>query len=154
MRPGLLREEPKFPKEPLKEGKNANLKESSGGEMPKKICLQNYQNAYDILYGEWLTVHPTDHVSADEKEGPLHSDGITPEDAIIKIEAFSALSNEAKEVIKTVLYTPTEILQFLGTPKTKKLTARSVKAYFTQQWRSKFIADIAIKEIIKWVAKL
>lgn len=122
--------------------------------MPKKINIQNYKNAYDIMYGEWTSVHPTDHIDTDNNEGPLYADNISSEDAIIKTESFSALSDEAKEVIKTILDTPTEMLGFLGTPRTKKITARSIKAYFTQRWKSKFITDLTIREIKKWVSKL
>lgn len=122
--------------------------------MSKKVNAQNYQNAYDILYGQWLSVHPTDHIDVDKNEGPLYSDNISSEEKITKMENFAALSSEAKEVIKAVLDAPTELLSLLGTPKTKKMTAKSVKAYFTRRWRSKFIADLTIKEITKWVTRL
>lgn len=122
--------------------------------MPKKINIQNYKNAYDVMYGEWISVHPTDHIDADNNEGPLYADNISSEEKIIRTEGFAALSDEAKEVVKTVLDAPTELLSFLGTPRTKKITARSIRAYFTRKWKSKFITDITIMEIKKWVSKL
>ena len=122
--------------------------------MPKKICIQNYQNAYDILYGEWLSVHPCDCLNEDEKECCLVTDNPSPDRTIIKQEAFASLSEEAKEIIHTVLFTPVEIIDLIATPKTKKITLRGIKKYFAKKWKSVFIVEITLKEIATWASKL
>lgn len=122
--------------------------------MSKKINIQNYQNAYDILYGEWLSVHPTDCQNEDEQECRLFANTLLPDQTVLKNEAFTILSEEAKEIINTILFTPVEIIDLIATPKTKKITLRGIKRYFAKKWKSAFIVEITIKEVKEWVNKL
>lgn len=122
--------------------------------MPKRIKVSNYQNAYDIIYGEWISIHPCDHYDKETKEGPLFSSRPMIDDQIIRREEFETLSKEAKEMVRTILFSPSEILHLITTPKTGKITIRGIKNYFAKKWRSQFIADVTVEEIKTWVSKL
>jgi len=122
--------------------------------MPKRVVAEHYQSAYDIMYGKWTSISPCDIYSDDGEEHPLHAENLSSEQLLIKKEAWEELSEEAKEVITTVLYVPNEIVNLITTPNTKNITLRSVKKYFIEKWKSKFIVDLTLKEIAFWIAKL
>lgn len=122
--------------------------------MPKQIIVENYQSAYNIMFGKWLRIDPCDDYEKDEDSFPLYTKEISPIDLILKEEAWKELSGEAREMISVVLQSPVEILDLISTPTSKKITKGSIRRYFNNIWNSKFITDLVIKEIADWVNKL
>ena len=121
----------------------------------KQILESNYIRAYQIMYGKWYSIDPCDQYEEDEKSCfPLHSKDLSAEQCVIKKDEWNNLSSEAKEVIQTILLGPSEILEIIQTPQRKLLTKRSIAKYFRSIWQSKFISNITIKEITKWVNQL
>ena len=110
--------------------------------MAKQMLEENYIRAFYALYGEY-----TDNVD-------LCSSLPNPEQVLLRKESYEKLSAEAKEMIGIILYAPAEILEMLLTPKQKRVTKRCVKKYFATIWMSKFITDITIKEVTRWVNRL
>ena len=118
--------------------------------MPK-LSLGDYLVAIEILSNDCLYgIDPCDIYEQPENIFPLHSTIPSPELLVIKKEAYENLSEEAKEIITTILDAPAEIL----TPNMKMVTKKSVRKYFRKLWMSKFITDTAIKEIKSWVSQL
>ena len=122
--------------------------------MAKQVLAFNYLRAIQVLYGEWLSISHTDYCEEETNDITVVAESITPEDLIIKKEAWEELSNEAQEVIMTILSAPSEILEILKTPQRKLLTKRSIEKYFRNIWHSKFIAGQTIREIKNWAREL
>lgn len=121
----------------------------------KQMLESNYIKAYQVMYGKWYSIDPCDHYEENEENCfPLHSTELSAEQCVIKKDEWNNLSSEAKEVIKTILLGPNEILEIIQTPQRKLLTKRSIIRYFRSIWQSKFISSITIKEITKWVNSL
>lgn len=115
--------------------------------MPKKLTEEDMRIAYSI-YKDGLEI--IDPYENDFIPAPT----ISAERAIIKKEAFENLSNEAKELIQIILNSPTEILEALATPKSKRITKNSIFQHLSKIFRSKFIARLIIEEIQEWVKHL
>ena len=79
---------------------------------------------------------------------------ISAERAIIKQQEFEQLSKESKELIMLIVTAPAEMFEMLKTPKTKRLTQRSIRIYISQLFKSEWIADHIISEIKEWVNQL
>lgn len=122
--------------------------------MAKGVCEINYLRAIQIMYGEWHSINPCDYCDEETNDCTVESERISSEDIVIKKESWENLSDEAKEVINTILYAPAEILEVLKTPKRKLLTKKSVQKYFRKVWYSNFITDIIIEEITQWAKQL
>lgn len=113
--------------------------------MPNKgVSEHDWLRGFEVLYGEWYL----------PEDVHLHSNYPNPEVILLKKEAWENLSMEAKEMIDYILNSPAEIVDLLKTPKRKLLTKRSIRRYFRRYWSSKFITDITIKEITRWVNQL
>lgn len=121
--------------------------------MPKKIVEENYRRAWQIMFGEWVQVNTSESHEV-KREIVLASNFPNPEKLLLKKESYEKLSNEAKEIIQTVLDCPQEIFDFLYVPHFKRMTKRKIRIYFRAAWRSKFFADHAIDEVTKWVNQL
>ena len=121
--------------------------------MPKEIIIENYYSAYEIMTGQWVRIDPCDYYEENESGCPLHANNQFTLDLLLKEERWKELSEEAKEMVNTILHCPSEILELITTPKNGKLTKRSIRKYFNIKWRSKFIASLTIQEIINWVNK-
>jgi len=119
--------------------------------MPKRIVEENYVRAFQIMFGEWIQINTIESIHT---EIVLASKIPNPEKLFLKKESYDKLSNEAKEIIETVLDCPQEIFELLYVPKFKRMTKRRIRIYFRAAWRSKFFADHAIEEVTKWVNQL
>lgn len=120
-----------------------------------KIVKNHYLNAWQILYGEWISINTCETYNDEDDYIILQSHNLPPDEQIIKHQGWEALSNEAKEVIDMILNSPSEIIDFLSTPiRKKRLNKNNIKKYFRTIWRSKFITDKTIDEIIQWIKQL
>ena len=120
--------------------------------MPKGIVERHYITAFQILIsGEWLSVNPCDVY--DDKEFPLSSDMPSPEKVLLRKEAYEELSMEAREIIQAIVNSPEEMLSNFKSRKRKIFSRKRTRKYFRKRFRSKFIVDIAFKEITEWVNK-
>lgn len=122
--------------------------------MPKKgIVEQHYLTAFQILIsGEWFAVNPCD--CYDANEFPLYSNTPNPEQLLLRQEAYDELSAEAKEIIYAIVNCPEEMLYLFKTRHKKMFSKKVTRKYFRKKWRSKFIVDLAFKEITEWVNQL
>lgn len=119
--------------------------------MPRGYFSEHdYRRAYNVMYGEWLPLSPCDC----QEEFKLNANTPDPERLLLKKEAFENLSEEAKEIINTILYSSSEALELLKTPKKKLLTKGSVAKYFFKKWHSRFITELTIREIQRWLKQL
>ena len=73
----------------------------------------------------------------------------TPEDIAIKNDNFLSLSTEAKEVINTVLNTPTDIFSMITT-KHGNISKTQVKAYFKAKF-GKVKVSLVFNELAEYV---
>lgn len=79
---------------------------------------------------------------------------ISVEHAIIKKQEFERLSEESKELIMIIVNAPSEVIEVLKTPKTKKITQRSIQLSIAKALKSDWIAERIIREIKQWVNQL
>jgi hypothetical protein len=116
----------------------------------------DYYSAYQIIVNAcWLHVDPCDiYDEEDEFNTQLHSNIPSPEKLLIKKQSWEALSEEAREILTTVLYATDELYDMLSTKNKGILSKRSIRMYFTKIWQSKFIVNRTIKEITTWVNQL
>jgi hypothetical protein len=75
------------------------------------------------------------------------------EDIIIRREERNKLSKEAKEVIKMIIESPSDVISALSTPN-GLITKRSVFNGLQKIWKSKFFAEMVINELTQWANKL
>lgn len=122
--------------------------------MPKNLIVENYYSAWEIMFGVWISIDPCDYYEEENDDFPLSSHEPSCLSLILKEEEWKGLSNEAKEMVDTVLNSPSEILELISTPKLEKITKRSIRKYFSEIWKSRFITDITIQEVANWVNKL
>lgn len=85
----------------------------------------------------------------------LESDLPSPEDTLLKKEAFTSLSAEAKEVILLILNSPQEILDCLLTPKYNKISKDRLLIFLTttKGWKPKVVAK-CFKELKEFSSDL
>jgi len=105
------------------------------------------------MYGDFL---PIDEGNPEEDNhySILTAPDLSPELLLIKMENYNRLSAEAKEMIAIILNAPIEIADLLKTPKRKQYSRTAIRNYFSKLWYSRFIADITIKEVARWVNQL
>ncbi|MGD9156876.1 MAG: hypothetical protein PVG39_00580 [Desulfobacteraceae bacterium] len=122
--------------------------------MAKKVNYFNYLCAFQLLQNNIQRIARNENETDDVKAGYeviFRSQDINPERLMIKMEEYDQLSNEAKEIISTILNCPEEILELFKTPKLGKISRRMIFKVFSDIWKSKLIADSAVKEISRWV---
>jgi hypothetical protein len=113
--------------------------------MSIKMDVSDFQVAYNILTGSaWQDI----------EDIQLLSQQMNPERLVIKKQEYENLSEEAKEIIHVILNAPTEILDELSSPVKNRVTMKRIRNFFQDRWNSQFIANIAIKEVIRWVNQL
>lgn len=127
--------------------------------MAKKVQHFHYLCALQIMKNNILVVKTNEIEKEDDEEFEsneviLPSKNINPEEIAIKKQNFELLSDEAKEVIETILNGPEEILESFKTSKIKKFSKNKIKEFFYNIWKSKLITDEVIKEITIWVKNL
>ena len=94
----------------------------------------------------------------------IPSDELSPDEKVIRNQEYEKLSNEAKEVISTILNAPYEIISSLpySRSRSNKLTKSKVKLYLVLKWNSTSFSKLIIKkfatsiidEIHQWVKTL
>lgn len=122
--------------------------------MAKKVNYFDYLCAFQLLQNNIQCIARNENETDDVKAGYeviFRSQDINPEKLMIKMEEYDQLSNEAKEIISTILNCPEEILELFKTPKLGKISRRMIFKVFSDIWKSKLIADSAVKEISRWV---
>ena len=122
--------------------------------MPKRIKLYNYLSALGIMLHEMKPLNPTDHDQEDTGEIILQDNELTSEEKVIKTDSYNKLSDEAKELIDLVINCPEESMLVLMTPVQKRFSFRKIRSFLEVSWKSKFIADSAIKEVKEWLRQL
>lgn len=122
--------------------------------MAKKANYFDYLCAFQLLRNNVKCIARNENETEDVKAGYeviFRSQDIDPEKLMIKMEEYDRLSNEAKEIISTILNCPEEILELFKTPKLGTISRRMIFKVFSDVWKSKLIADSAVKEISRWV---
>lgn len=122
--------------------------------MGKKANYHDYLCAYQLLCNNVKCIARNENKTEEVKAGYeviFKSQDIDPEKLMIKMEEYDRLSSEAKEIISTILHCPEEILELFKTPKLGAISRRLISKVFSDIWKSKLIADSAVKEISKWV---
>lgn len=120
--------------------------------MRKDINVEHYASALNIIYGEWLEYTDLEKESI---QGLQNTTSIpSPETLLIKYDSWDKLSQEAKEIIETILNAPIEIIEALQTPKRKKFSITMIKKYFQKEWKSTFITEATFEEIRIWANQL
>lgn len=103
-------------------------------------------NAYDL--SNYVPCNTTDCYN--EEEVSLSCNCIQEEE-LNKRDAFQRLSEEAKEIIGTILDAPKEVLLNIASVKNHKINKKRVQDYFAVVFDSDKKSKKAIKEIEKFV---
>lgn len=132
--------------------KNNKTKKNNPEEKVKKTKSDNYAKALAVLdeanYVYLNTVEPHN-----EEGNILPSKQPSPEEIVIKVDLYNKLSEEAKEVIDTILNGPKEVLELFASPVQKSINVRRVQKYYERKWQ-KTITRYVIKEIRHWISQL
>jgi len=121
--------------------------------MPKALVPEHYITVIQMLIkNNWIVVNPCD--CYEEGEIALHCRIQSPEKLLLKKDGYENLSNEAKEIIQTVLNCPEEMLHIFQTKHKNIFSKNIARKYFRKSWNSKFIVDMTFIEIGKWVKTL
>ena len=123
--------------------------------MPKKIDINAYYNAFNLMTKPQLNLNTCDYLKDEDQERQDEivcpdKNEINQEIICIKKNLWENLSEEAKEIIKAIIISPSEII----TKHEKKITIARIKKHFTNMWKSEYITEQAIKEIKSWVKKI
>lgn len=125
---------------------------SSGGN--NKLSIDDYIVAMLIITEGLIGIDPCDCEDAELNVISTYSKMPSPEEIAIKKDLFEHLSQEAKEIINTILYSPEEVYQLLLTPKKKRITKKRIRLLFQEAWKSQYITELAMEEISRWVKQL
>lgn len=119
----------------------------------KHFVWQDWQTAYEVAWcGGIVSLDaPMSGASPKQSYGPqdnsirfldsMESDLPSPEETLLKKEAFLVLSSEAKEVILLILDSPQEILDCFFTPKYNKISKDRIWKFLSESkgWKPKVI---------------
>lgn len=106
--------------------------------------------AWIVLFGTW---EKFDDVK-------LTDDCLSAEMAVIKQDLFDKLSDEAKEILLTIINSPTEFAEFCVVDRTGKFKRRKnddtyfIKIYFRKIWGSRLKVKKAFSEIENFIKKI
>ncbi len=95
---------------------------------------------YNLMYCPPLLIADDYSNQLDESKGQIViPSNFNQENKLIEKDEFLHLSEEAKEVVMTILDTPDELVGMLTTTKTGKFCKRYVKRFFkmTKKWNQK-----------------
>jgi len=120
----------------------------------KHFVWQDYLTAYEVAWREGIVSldAPISGNSTKQSYEPqdnsirfldsMESDLPSPEETLLKKEAFLCLSSEAKEVILLILNSPQEILDCFFTPKYNKISKDRIWAFLSENkgWKPRTIA--------------
>jgi hypothetical protein len=120
----------------------------------KTVKSSNYQKAFAVMYGKWLSVNTQENLRPADGSVVLSSRQPNPEEAVIKKDLFDKMSAEAKEIVETILEGPAEIIEHFASPKEKRINVRRILSYYQIRWSSPLISKRVIEEIREWVQNL
>jgi hypothetical protein len=94
---------------------------------------------YNLMYRPLLIVDDYSKQPGESKGQIVLSSDFNQEKKLIEKDNFSHLSEEAKEIIMTIMDTPDELIGMLTTTKTGKFCKRHIKRFFrmTKKWNQK-----------------
>ncbi len=110
---------------------------------------KNYYSAYNPSDYDWAKLYYLNHPLTIADEYPKDTQDVSwlvvlpssynQETKLIEKDNFLNLSEEAKEVVMTILNTPDELLGMLTTSKTGKFCKRYIKQFFktSKKWNKK-----------------
>ena len=114
------------------------------------MIKKNYYSAYSPKDFDWakfynlmycpLSIVDDYSKQPEESKGQIVlSSDLNQEKKLIEKDNFSHLSEEAKEIIMTIMDTPDELIGMLTTTKTGKFCKRHIKRFFrmTKKWNKK-----------------
>lgn len=115
----------------------------------------NYLAAYNILRG-FKPISTIESSTEDDEtdEIILKSNIPDPEKRLLKIGEFESLSEEAKEMVNTIINAPPEFFNLIKTPKRSLISKRMLKTLFVELWYSEFIVEETLHEIEEWIKTL
>lgn len=121
----------------------------------KHFVWQDYLTAYEVAWHDGIVSldAPISGASYQQSYTPqepgynirfldsMESDLPSPEDTLLKKEAFLGLSTEAKEVVILILNSPQEILDCFFTPKYNKISKDRIWKFLSENkgWKPKVI---------------
>ena len=116
-------------------------------EKKKKINIPDSAIfAYDL--SNYIPCNTTDYYN--EEEVTL-TYGCTQEKEVYKKDTFKKLSDEAKEIINTILDGPKEVLLNIASSSQNKINKKRVQEYFSIVFGSNRKSKLAVKEIENFV---
>ena len=114
------------------------------------VCLvKNLLNGLDKI-----NTIETGNDEDDDGSTILYSKCTSPEESLIKKDAYEKLSNEAKHIINTIINCSSEDLCVFLTPKYKQPSKRRMIAILEKTYYSKVVAMNLMEEIGQWVKTL
>lgn len=113
----------------------------------KHFVWQDYLTAYEVVWHEGVVSMDAPHNSNGQNDNTMlfldtfESDLPSPENMLIKKEAFLGLSAEAKEVILLILNAPQEILDCFFTAKYHKISKDKIWKFLIEnkKWNKKVV---------------
>jgi len=120
----------------------------------KQETYYGYLTTYNQIFRkDNIQITTTDEYSDNDKIKPLIlEEQKTPESLYIKRESYKKLSDEAKEIIMTIVNAPAEMIE-LFSPKKHKTNINKVISYFKKIFGNRK-TKLAVKEISKFVDNL
>jgi len=109
--------------------------------------MNDYLTVYEIWKNDCVVLTTTD-----EQGQMILKEQKTPESLYLKKEAYQKLSNEAKEIIMTIINAPAEMVEIFS-PKLGKVNINKVISYFKNKIGNRK-TKLAVKEITKFVDNL
>ena len=109
--------------------------------------MNDYLIVYEILKNDYIPLTTTD-----EQGQMILKEQKNPENLYLKKEAYQKLSEEAKEIIMTIINAPTEMIEIFS-PKLGKVNINKIVLYFRKIFGNRK-TKLAVKEISKFVDNL
>lgn len=119
--------------------------------MPRNNNIHNYILAFSILKGieRINTIENLEDEESDELILP--SSELGAEGKLLKEEAFNRLSQEAKNLIITVINAPDEFINLFKTPNRALFSKSMFKECLIKSWKSPILIETILGEIGEWV---
>lgn len=102
--------------------------------------MDNFEHLLMVMYAKEYEIEDP----AVQAELVSHQD--SAEDLVLRKEALSSLSTEAKEVVQLILNGPTEVLEALGSQKCYVHLGR-LKTYLRKKWRKRQRVNQVMEEL-------
>lgn len=65
--------------------------------------------------------------------------------------AYNSLTSEARQIIDIILNAPSEIMELIASPKTKKINKERIELMLQEKWGEKRAAKLVMKELEAFV---